>query len=89
MTPLRQFPQLANHAEVIRRIEKKEQLQWHHYVLMTEQQIGEALKHPEVGPVIKRYVTKFPRSELKASACPVTPSTLLISVVAEQDFHWD
>jgi pre-mRNA-splicing helicase BRR2 len=76
MTPLRQFPKLAEHEDVLRRIEKKEQFQWHHYFDMNAQQIGEMLKFPKVGPIIKRYVDRFPRFQLETGVQPLTPSVL-------------
>ena len=87
MTPLRQFKNIPE--EILRRIEKKEQLTWDHYYNMTPQQIGEVIKFPKLGKTIHKYIHQFPRIEVNATVQPITRSCLKIELTINPDFQWD
>lgn len=87
MTPLRQFKGIPE--EILRRIEKKEQLTWEHFYNMSSQQIGELIKFSKLGKLLHKYIHQFPRIELTAYVQPITRSCLKIDLTITPDFHWD
>ena len=87
MTPLRQFKGIPE--EIMRRIEKKEQLTWEHFYNMSSQQIGELIKFSKLGKLLHKYIHQFPRIELTAYVQPITRSCLKIDLTITPDFHWD
>ena len=87
MTPLRQFKNVPE--EILRRIEKKEQLTWEHYYNMSSQQIGELIKFPKLGKPLHKMIHQFPRLELDAYVQPITRSCLKVELSIKPDFQWD
>ena len=87
MTPLRQFKGIPE--EILRRIEKKEQMTWEHFYNMTPQQIGDLIKFNKLGKVLHKFIHQFPRIELTAYVQPITRSCLKIDLTVTPDFHWD
>ena len=87
MTPLRQFKNVPE--EILRRIEKKEQLTWEHYYSMNAQQIGELIKFPKLGKPLHKMIHEFPRVELDAYVQPITRSCLKVELTVKPDFQWD
>lgn len=87
MTPLRQFRGIPE--EILRRVEKKEQMTWEHFYNMTPQQIGEVIKFVKLGKVLHKFIHQFPRIELTAYVQPLTRSCLKIDLTVVPDFHWD
>ena len=87
MTPLRQFKHIPE--EILRRIEKKEQLTWDHYYNMTPQQIGEVVKYPKISKSLHKYIHQFPRLEPNAFVQPITRSCMKVELTINPDFQWD
>ena len=87
MTPLRQFKYLSE--EVLHKIEKKEGLLWEHFYDMTEAQVSELVKVPNIGPTVHRLIHKFPKLCLNAYIQPVTRSCLRVELAVAKDFEWD
>jgi len=96
MTPLRQLKFRTEEGqlksipeEMLRQIEKKEQLTWEHYYNMSVQQIGELIKFPKFGKPLHRMIHQFPRLELDAYVQPITRNCLKVELTVTPDFQWE
>eukprot|EP00281_Chroomonas_sp_CCMP1168_P020883 CAMPEP_0206228716 /NCGR_PEP_ID=MMETSP0047_2-20121206/9314_1 /ASSEMBLY_ACC=CAM_ASM_000192 /TAXON_ID=195065 /ORGANISM="Chroomonas mesostigmatica_cf, Strain CCMP1168" /LENGTH=2146 /DNA_ID=CAMNT_0053651971 /DNA_START=50 /DNA_END=6487 /DNA_ORIENTATION=+ len=87
MIPLRQFPNIS--MDIIRKLEKKDALNWERFFDMSPQEIGELIRHPKAGKAIHRYVHQFPKLELSAHVQPITRNVLKVELTITPDFQWD
>jgi len=56
---------------------------------MTDQEIGEVLKFPQIGKSIYSLIHQYPRFELQAFIVPITSTYLKIELEVKQVFTWD
>mmetsp|Transcript_28044 Transcript_28044/g.66662 ORF Transcript_28044/g.66662 Transcript_28044/m.66662 type:complete len:2150 (+) Transcript_28044:160-6609(+) len=87
MIPLRQFKSIPD--EIIKKLEKKDVIQWERFFDMSPQEIGELIRYPKMGKTIHRLIHQFPKLELAAHVQPVTRNVLKVELTITPDFQWD
>lgn len=87
MIPLRQFSQIP--IEIIKKLEKKDVLNWERFFDMSPQEIGELIRFPKMGKTIHKLVHQFPKLELSAHVQPITRNVLKVELTITPDFQWD
>mmetsp|Transcript_62196 Transcript_62196/g.148187 ORF Transcript_62196/g.148187 Transcript_62196/m.148187 type:complete len:2144 (+) Transcript_62196:214-6645(+) len=87
MMPLRQFKQIPE--EVVKKLEKKDVVQWERFLDMSPQEIGELIRFPKMGKTIHKLIHQFPKLELAAHVQPITRNVLKLELTITPDFQWD
>ena len=87
MIPLRQFKTIPE--EVLKKLEKKDIIQWERFLDMSPQEIGELIRYPKMGKNIHKLIHQFPKLELSAHVQPITRNVLKVELVITPDFQWD
>ena len=77
MIPLRQFKAIPD--EIIKKLEKKDVLQWERFLDMSPQEIGELIRFPKMGKTIHKLIHQFPKLDLTAHVQPITRNVLKVS----------
>ncbi len=75
--------------EIIKKLEKKDVLNWERFFDMSPQEIGELIRFPKMGKTIHRLVHQFPKLELSAHVQPITRNVLKVELTITPDFQWD
>lgn len=87
-TPLRQFSsQLPE--EVLKRIERKTDLEIDQYLDLSPAELGELFRSPKDGKTIHRLLHLLPRMELAVHVQPITRSTIRMELTLTPDFLFD
>ena len=87
MIPLRQFKTIPE--EVLKKLEKKDIIQWERFLDMSPQEIGELIRYPKMGKNIHKLIHQFPKLEMQAHVQPITRNTLKVELIITPDFQWD
>ena len=87
MIPLRQFKSIPE--EVVKKLEKKDVVQWERFFDMSPQEIGELIRFPKMGKTIHKLIHQFPKLELAAHVQPITRNVLKLELTITPDFQWD
>lgn len=85
-TPMRQFVPGLPDADLYK-LERKS-LPWDRYADLSAVELGELLRKPAFGKVMKKLVDSFPRLDLSAQVQPLTRSLLRVQLVILPDFEW-
>ncbi|GJD07113.1 Putative U5 small nuclear ribonucleoprotein 200 kDa helicase [Galdieria sulphuraria] len=87
-TPLRQF---SSHLpeEVLKRIERKTDLEIEQYLDLSPAELGELFRSPKDGKTIHRLLHLLPRMELAVHVQPITRSTIRMELTLTPDFLFD
>lgn len=75
--------------EIIKKLEKKDVINWERFFDMSPQEIGELIRFPKMGKTIHRLVHQFPKLELAAHVQPLTRNVLKVELTITPDFQWD
>jgi len=86
-SPLRQFKNVPE--VVVRKLERKSDLEWYRYADLTPPDIGELVGVPKMGRVLHKLVHQFPRLELSAQVQPITRSMLRVELAFIPSFQFD
>ena len=76
MIPLRQFKAIPD--EIIKKLEKKDVLNWERFLDMSPQEIGELIRFPKMGKTIHKLIHQFPKLDLTAHVQPITRNVLKV-----------
>jgi pre-mRNA-splicing helicase BRR2 len=87
MIPLRQFKTIPE--EVLKKLEKKDIIQWERFLDMSPQEIGELIRYPKMGKNIHKLIHQFPKLDLSAHVQPITRNVLKVELIITPDFQWD
>ncbi|KAI3652633.1 hypothetical protein MP228_002058 [Amoeboaphelidium protococcarum] len=87
MTPLRQLPGAVD-ADILRRLERKE-FPWQKLVLLNPQELGELVRNPKAGRVLKDAIQQIPRLDVQASIQPITMQKLKIELQIGANFTFN
>ncbi|KAI3631541.1 hypothetical protein MIR68_010424 [Amoeboaphelidium protococcarum] len=87
MTPLRQLPGSVD-TDILRRLERKE-FPWSKLVLLNPQELGELVRNPKAGRVLKDAIQQIPRLDVQASIQPITMQKLKIELQLGASFTFD
>ncbi|EKX54104.1 hypothetical protein GUITHDRAFT_160810 [Guillardia theta CCMP2712] len=87
MIPLRQFKAIPE--EVLKKLEKKDVIQWERFLDMSPQEIGELIRFPKMGKTIHKLIHQFPKLDLSAHVQPITRNVMKVELIITPDFQWD
>jgi len=86
-TPLRQFEGKLP-ADILKRIESKD-FSWEQLYDLEAAALGELVRFPKMGAVLKKCIHQVPRLELQGAVQPITRSTLRVELTITPDFQFD
>lgn len=87
-SPLRQFEGTKIPSDILKRLESKD-LTFEQLYDLEAPAIGELVRFPKMGAVIKKCIHQIPRLELQGAVQPITRSTLRVELTITPDFQFD